>query len=310
MPLFVIFTPLLCGCGRDSTPPRAAGPLKIVATTGMIADAVRQIGGAFVEVDCLMGPGIDPHRFSPSAGDLHRLGRAQMIFYNGLHLEGKMTDILEEGSRNRRVKAIAVTSRLDPMKDLRSTEGADGTHDPHVWFNVRLWMKCVEVVCEELVAADPAHATDFQANATKYLAELAKLDEEVKAKANTLPAKKRVLVTSHDAFGYFGAEYGFEVHGLQGVSTAAETTTKDVQDLAKLLGERRIPAVFGETSVPPKGLQAVLDSVREKYNLEVKLIGGDHSLYSDALGVTGSPGESYIGMVRHNITVIVDALGK
>jgi manganese/zinc/iron transport system substrate-binding protein len=132
----------------------------------------------------------------------------------------------------------------------------------------------------------------------------------VRAKAESLPRDRRVLVTSHDAFGYFGAAYGFEVHGLQGVSTASETTTKDVQDLAAFLGTRKIPAVFGETSVPPKGLQAVLDAVKGKYGHDVRLIGGDDALYSDALGEPGTPGETYAGMVRHNIDVIVGALGK
>jgi manganese/zinc/iron transport system substrate-binding protein len=171
-------------------------------------------------------------------------------------------------------------------------------------------MRCVEVVRDTLTADDPAHAADYKANADAYLAELAKLDAEVRAKAESLPKERRVLVTSHDAFGYFGAAYGFEVHGLQGVSTASETTTKDVQDLAVFLGTRRIPAVFGETSVPPKGLQAVLDAVKEKYGHEVRLVGGENALYSDALGEPGTPGESYVGMVRHNIDVIVGALGK
>jgi manganese/zinc/iron transport system substrate-binding protein len=220
-----------------------------------------------------------------------------------------MTDVLEQGT-GRRAKAVAVAGRLDPAKDLRHAEGGDAAHDPHVWFDVRLWMRCVEVVRDTLTADDPAHAADYKANADGYLAELAKLDAEVRAKAESLPKERRVLVTSHDAFGYFGAAYGFEVHGLQGVSTASETTTKDVQDLAVFLGTRRIPAVFGETSVPPKGLQAVLDAVKEKYGHEVRLVGGENALYSDALGEPGTPGESYVGMVRHNIDVIVGALGK
>ncbi|MGL6097451.1 MAG: metal ABC transporter solute-binding protein, Zn/Mn family [Fimbriiglobus sp.] len=301
----IAVAPVLAGCGPDGAARTANDPLPVVATTGMIADAVKQVGGPRVSVECLMGPGVDPHRFQPSAGDLGKLGRAKLVFYNGLHLEGKMTDVLE-GASGRHGKAVAVTARLDPAKDLRTADGADGAHDPHVWFDVSLWAKCVAVVRDELAAADPAHAAEYTANGNAYIAELEKLHAEVKAKAEGLPKDRRVLVTSHDAFGYFGAAYGFEVHGLQGVSTAAETTTRDVQQLAELLKSKKVPAVFGETSVPPKGLQAVLDSVGHA----VKLIGGPDALYSDALGEPGTPGETYTGMVRHNVAVIVGALGK
>lgn len=297
---FCLFSLASLGCNSDSDGTK----VRVVATTGMIADAVKRVGGGHVSVECLMGPGIDPHRYTPTPGDLAALSRANVVFFNGLHLEGKMTDVLEHG-RGR--KAIAVAGRLDP-KQLRTGEGADGSHDPHVWFDVKLWMTCVEAVRDGLVETDPAHASDYRANAEAYLKELAALDAEVREKANTIPKDRRVLVTSHDAFGYFAAAYGFEVRGLQGVSTAAETTTKDVAELAQFLGTRKIPAVFGETSVPPKGLQAVLDAVRSKYSFDVKLIGGDDALYSDALGEPGTPGDTYTGMVRHNITVIAKAL--
>jgi manganese/zinc/iron transport system substrate-binding protein len=166
------------------------------------------------------------------------------------------------------------------------------------------------VVRDTLAAEDPAHAADYRANAEAYLTELTALDAEVRAKVGSLPADRRVMVTGHDAFRYFGAAYGLEVHGLQGVSTAAETTTRDVQELAQFLGSRRVPAVFGETSVPPKGLRAVLDAVREGYGFEVRLVGGDDALYSDALGEPGTPAGTYVGMVRHNVGVIVSALGR
>lgn len=288
------------GAGGDSG-------LPVVTTTGLIADAVKRVGGPHVRVEALMGPGVDPHRYTPSAGDIGRMGRAKVVFYNGLHLEGKMTDALEHG-RNRVAKAV--TAKLDPAKDLRAADGGDAAHDPHVWFDVRLWSKCVEVVRDALAEQDPAHAADYQANAAAYLTELAGLDAEVRGKIGALPADRRVMVTGHDAFRYFGAAYGLEVHGLQGVSTAAETTTRDVQELATFLGEKKVPAVFGETSVPPKGLQAVLNAVREKYGFEVRLVGGDDALYSDALGEPGTPAETYVGMVRHNVGVIVGALSK
>jgi manganese/zinc/iron transport system substrate-binding protein len=218
-----------------------------------------------------------------------------------------MTDVLGGGSGGR-IRAKAVTARLDPAADLRTADGFDGSHDPHVWFDVRLWMKCVEQVRDEFAATDPAHADAYRANADRYLKDLAALDAEVREKANRLPKDRRILVTAHDAFGYFGRAYGFEVHGLQGVSTAAETGTKDVKNLAAFLGSRKIPAVFGETSVPSAGLKAVLDAVRADHKHDVRLVG--EALYSDALGEPGTSGETYAGMVRHNIDTIVGELSR
>lgn len=292
------------GCaGPQPIKPIGDGPVQVVATTSMIADAVKRIGGSHVDVVALMGPGIDPHTYLPTPGDAEALASAHVIFFNGLHLEGKMTQLLEENRGGTR--AVAVTSRLDAATQLRTVDTADGVHDPHVWFDVALWMKCVEVVRDELAVADPPRAADYQSNAADYLAELAQLDAEVRAKAATLTPSRRVLVTSHDAFGYFGAAYGFEVRGLQGVSTAASTSTKDVDELATFLGERGVPAVFCETSVLPKGLEKVLDTVRLKYGRSVRLVGEGDALYSDALGEPGTPGATYPGMVRHNIDVIV-----
>jgi len=279
-----------------------------VATTGMIADAVQQITRGKVQVACLMGPGVDPHKFLPSAGDLESLSSAKLILYNGLHLEGKMVDVLEKPRKGR--KAVAVTARLDEQKDLRKAEVDGGAHDPHVWFDVKLWSKCVETIRDELCEAFPQHAEEFRANAKEYLAELAALDAEVKKKAASLPKERRVLVTSHDAFGYFGAAYGFEVHGLQGVSTAASSATNDVEELSQMIRTKKVPAIFTETSVPTQGLKQVLDTVQSQDNRKVRLIGGDDALYSDALGDAGSTGASYIGMVRHNIDVIVKALAE
>ncbi len=293
----------LVGCGKPSAP-----PAEVVATTGMIADAVQQITRGKVRVACLMGPGVDPHKFLPSAGDLESLSSAKLILYNGLHLEGKMVDVLEKPRKGR--KAVAVTARLDEQKDLRKAEVDGGAHDPHVWFDVKLWIKCVETIRDELCEAFPQHADEFRTNANQYLAELNALDAEVKTKAASLPQERRVLVTSHDAFGYFGAAYGFEVHGLQGVSTAASSATNDVEELSQLIRTKKVPAIFTETSVPTQGLKQVLDSVQAQEKRQVRLIGGDDALYSDALGDAGSSGASYIGMVRHNINVIVKALAE
>ncbi|MCZ2341372.1 MAG: zinc ABC transporter substrate-binding protein [Bacteroidales bacterium] len=296
---------ILLGCSHSDSD-SDSGPIPVVATTGMIADAVRNIGGDYVQVETLMGPGVDPHRYTPTPGDLSRLATARLVVYNGLHLEGKMADVLAHGS----TRTLAITSQLQPTTDLRSAEADGLTHDPHVWFDVALWSRCVETIRDTLATLDPAHAEDYRTNCARYQRQLAELDAEVRQKVDSIPKPRRILVTSHDAFGYFGRAYGLEVHGLQGVSTAAETPLSEVQELARFLGTRQIPAVFGETSVPPKGLQKVLDTVKAEYNREVQLIGGDQALYSDALGPAGSAGGTYIGMVRHNITIIADALNR
>jgi manganese/zinc/iron transport system substrate-binding protein len=171
-------------------------------------------------------------------------------------------------------------------------------------------MKCVEAVRDELAAADPSHAADYRANAARYLRTLAELDAEVRTKANALPPARRVLVTSHDAFGYFGRAYGFEVKGLQGVSTAAGVSTRDVDGLAAFLADRGVPAVFAESSVPDKGLKKVLDAARERSGKPVNLVGGDGALFSDSLGPVGTSAGTYVGMVRHNIDTICRALGQ
>jgi manganese/zinc/iron transport system substrate-binding protein len=301
-------TAVLVGCTGGGSGTIGDGPVRVVTTTGIIADTVRQVGGPHVQVTALMGPGTDPHTYLPSPSDASALASAHVVFFNGLHREGKMTQLLEENQAGA-ARAVAVSRAIEPAR-LRHADGGDGAHDPHVWFDVRLWMTCVEVVRDELAALDPARAADYHANADRYLKELDALDNEVRRKAATLPPTRRVLVTSHDAFGYFAGAYGFEVRGLQGVSTAAATSTRDVEELANFLGQRQIPAVFCETSVRPKGLEKVLDTVREKYQREVRLIGGDDALYSDALGEPGTPGETYVGMVRHNIDVIVRALSQ
>jgi manganese/zinc/iron transport system substrate-binding protein len=279
-------------------------PVRVLATTGMIADATQVVGGDRVQVDCLMGPGIDPHLFVPRPDHLTRIQQAHLVLYNGLHLEGKMTDIFADRGRTDWTVAVA-----EGLPDLRQAEvGFEGTYDPHVWFDVRLWMKCVEKIRDTLVEIDPLHADIYRTNATQYLSQLAALDSEVREKIARLPTERRVLVTAHDAFGYFGRAYSFEVRGLQGVSTAGDTSGRDVQELADLIGTRKIKAVFTETSVPDKGMKAVMEAVRSKYKgFEVRL--AEDKLYSDALGAPGSGGETYVGMVRHNVDAIVRALG-
>ncbi|HJZ60029.1 MAG TPA: zinc ABC transporter substrate-binding protein [Gemmataceae bacterium] len=280
--------------------------MRVVCTTTIVADVVQRVGGDRVSVEVLMGPGVDPHKYLPSAGDRAKLEKAHLVFFSGLHLEGKMVDTFEKGKDHYR--AFPITRDIDRSL-LRPAEiEGGGEFDPHVWFDVSLWMKTVGCVRDELSALDPGGAESYRRNADAYLKELDALDKEVRAKIDRVPKEKRVLVTSHDAFGYFGRAYGFEVRGLQGVSTASELGTPDLQRLAEFLGKNQIPAVFTETSVPPAGLQAVLETCRQDWKHEVKLIGGADALYSDALGEPGSPGANYPGMIRHNVDTIVKAL--
>lgn len=282
--------------------PISERPIRVVATTGMVADIVRNVGGERVQVEGLMGPGVDPHLYKASAGDVNRLQAADAIFYNGLHLEAQMGKVFERMAGADLV-AVPVAEGIEPAGLLSPPEFA-GNYDPHVWFNVRYWQTAVREVEAALKTLDPTHAVVYEANAAAYLAELEELDAYVRAQAARVPADQRVLITAHDAFNYFGNEYGFEVRGLQGISTAAEASTADVQSLARFIAERRIPAIFVESSVPPRTVEAVQAAVRDQ-GWDVQ-IGGE--LFSDAMGTTGTPEGSYTGMVRHNIDTIVGAL--
>ncbi len=236
--------------------------INIVATTGMIADMVSVIGGGNVSVKGLMGPGVDPHLYKASAGDVALLSKADVIFYNGLHLEGKMAEIFEQMNK-RGISTVAVTDGVD-RGDLLSPPEFKGNHDPHIWFDVGLWSDTVGIVKGKLIEMDPQNTEDYNKNAEAYLEELTQLNEYVLQRANSLPKDKRVLITAHDAFNYFGRGYGFEVKGLQGISTESEAGTADVQGLAAMIVERRIPAIFVESSVPPRYIEAVQAAVKSK----------------------------------------------
>ncbi len=294
-----------CSSGNDkSANDSSSGKLNIVATTGMIADMVSVVGGDNVTVRGLMGPGVDPHLYKASAGDVALLSKADVIFYNGLHLEGKMAEIFEQMNK-RGIDTVAVAEVVDKNKLLTPPE-YEGNYDPHIWFNVELWMNTVGVVKETLIEMDPENSEKYTLNANAYLEELSSLNEYVKQRADSLPEDKRVLITAHDAFNYFGKGYGFEVKGLQGISTESEAGTSDVQELAIFIFERRIPAIFVESSVPPRYIEAVQAAVKSK-GFDV-VVGGE--LFSDAMGNPGTPEGNYLGMVRHNINTIVDALGQ
>ncbi|QXD14446.1 zinc ABC transporter substrate-binding protein [Rhodocaloribacter litoris] len=294
------------GCGRQAARTDAADlsgrPIRVVATTSLVADLVRHIGGERVDVTGLMGPGVDPHLYKASEGDVTRMASADVIFYNGLHLEGKMTEVFEQ-MKQRGIPTYAVTDGIDTTR-YRSSAYFTGNYDPHIWFDVSLWMEAARYVAKVLATLDPAHAATYEANARRYVAELETLEAYVRARVAEIPAAQRVLITSHDAFGYFGRAYGFEVRGLQGISTATEAGAADVQALADFVATRRIPAMFVESSVSPRGIEAVRAAVRAR-GFDVR-IGG--TLYGDALGAPDTPAGTYTGMVRHNVDTIVDAL--
>lgn len=289
---------------RATSPEELAGRrIRVVATTGMIADIVREVGGDRLSVAGLMGPGVDPHLYKASEGNVILMAGADIVFYNGLHLEGKMAEVFEK--MGGRVRSVAVTDGIDRALLLRPPE-FEGAYDPHVWFDVALWETAVERVAASLEGIDPVHAEGYRARASSYLAKLEDLHAYVKKRAAEVPSGSRVLITAHDAFNYFGRAYGFEVRGLQGVSTVTEAGTGDIRTLALLIVERRIPAVFVETSISPRTVEALREAAAARgYTVE---IGG--GLFSDALGDPGTPEGTYIGMVRHNIDTIVDALKR
>lgn len=277
------------------------GKLKVTTTIGMIADVVNNIGGEHVEAIGLMGPGVDPHLYKASQGDIRKLDEADVIFYNGLHLEGKMAEMLEKVGKSK--TTVAVSSQLGET-ELRSDPSGAGVHDPHIWFNVRNWISAAEVIRDTLVEKDPANAENYKKNAADYLAKLEELDRYAKEKIASIPEASRVLVTAHDAFGYFGDAYGIKVMGLQGMSTASEYGTKDVSNLRNYLVDNKIKAVFVESSVPKKSIEAVIEGAKQMGH-DVA-IGGE--LFSDAMGKKGTVEGTYIGMVRHNVDTIVHAL--
>lgn len=300
--LILLTLSLLISACTAETQDNADGKLNIVATTGMIADITKNIGGDHVEVTALMGPGVDPHLYKASEGDVIALQGADIIFYNGLHLEAQMGDVLERMNEFG-VKTVAVTDTIDRTL-LDAPAAFAGNYDPHVWFDVSLWMKAVEQVQQTLIEVDSAHSAEYESKAQAYLAELQELHQYVLDRAATLPAEQRILITAHDAFNYFGRAYGFEVRGLQGISTEAQAGTADVKALADFIVENQIPAIFVESSVPQRNVEAVQAAVQAQgFNV---VIGGQ--LFSDAMGSEGTPEGTYVGMVKHNIDTIVNAL--
>lgn len=290
-----------CVPSSPSPRPTDGNRLQVVATTGIVADVVGRIGGEHIDVKALMGPGVDPHLYKPTEGDVRLLGNADLIVYNGLHLEGKMTDVLVRLARSRPVVAVA---EAVPEDALREPPEFDGLYDPHVWFDVSLWAMTPSVIARELAALDPAHEAEYQANAERVRDELLALDAWVTARISEIPAPARVLVTAHDAFGYFGRRYGMDVIAIQGLSTVSEAGLGDVSRVVDVVIDRGVKAIFVESSVPRRSIQAVVAAVGAKGGTVT--IGGE--LHSDALGAAGGPASTYEGMVRANVDAIVEAL--
>lgn len=294
----------LTGCGGEagsSGASRREGPLRIVSTTSIIADTARRIAGEHAQIEALMGPGVDPHLYKASESDVRRLSEADLILYNGLHLEGKMSDILTKMARSRPVVAV---SEDIPQDQLREPPEFAGQYDPHIWFDVSLWASTLQPIVRELSALDPENAGAYETNAAAFAKELTELDAWAKQRIETISPAQRVLVTAHDAFGYFGRRYGMDVMGLQGISTLSEAGLKDVERVVETVVDREIKAIFVESSVPRRSIEAVQAAVRSQ-GREVA-IGGQ--LYSDALGAADSPAGTYTGMVRANVDTIVNAL--
>jgi manganese/zinc/iron transport system substrate-binding protein len=268
----------------------------------MLRDLVTVLGGEHVDVIGLIGPGIDPHLYQASAGDVNTMMSADVVVYNGLHLEGRMGDVLASLKQQGR-QTISVEEGLDE-KFLLADEENPKMHDPHIWFDVSIWKEVAKYVAERLGEVDEARANIYAENLQKYLGELDELDSYIKSRVAELPESQRVLITAHDAFGYFGYAYQFKVMGLQGISTDAEAGTADVSKLADYIAENKIRAIFVESSVPVKSIEALQAAVKAR-GFEVD-IGGE--LYSDALGDEASGHDTYILTLKANIDTIVNAL--
>jgi manganese/zinc/iron transport system substrate-binding protein len=281
---------------------QAQAKLQVATTIGMVADLVRQVGGERVEVEQLMGPGVDPHLYKPTSTDASRLSNADVIFYSGLMLEGRMADLFARLARSG--KKVYPTTESVPEDLLLEPKEFEGHYDPHIWFDVSMWAQTVPTIVKGLSEVDPDGRTIYENNGASLVERLGKLHQWCKDTSAELPESKRIVVTSHDAYNYFGRAYGFKVIGLQGVSTVSEAALADMASLVDFIKNQNVKAIFVETSVNPAAIKRVAEDAGVK-------IGGE--LYSDAMG---NPGEirrgfdtgTYEGMVRYNITTIVEAL--
>ncbi|NQY06057.1 MAG: zinc ABC transporter substrate-binding protein [Flavobacteriaceae bacterium] len=298
--ILLLISLVFVGCKKQEK--KESDQLNIVTTTTMITDLLKEIGGDKISLQGLMGTGVDPHLYKAIEGDVTKLFEADIVFYNGLHLESKLEEVFENMRRQNK-KTIAVSSVLD-KNILIGSEYFASNYDPHVWFDVYNWELITNYVTQQLIDNDPKNKLYYEANKKDYLIQLKLLRSKLIAQINQLPKEKRILVTAHDAFNYFGKALDFQVVGLQGLSTATEAGVQDVQKLASFIIENKIKAIFVESSVPKKTIEALQESVKAQGH-EVS-IGG--TLYSDALGNPNTVEGTYIGMYEHNVNTIVNAL--
>ncbi len=291
------------GGGKSGTGTRSeVGRIRIVCTVGMVTDMVRQIAGDRAEVSGIIGTGVDPHLYQPTRDDVARLEGADMVFYSGLLLEGRMTDVLEKIGKRKPV--VAVTERLDESY-LLQPPGFGGHHDPHVWMDVSAWAQGAEVIAKALQKQIPDGAAEIEERGKQFAAECMKLHEYGKTVIGSIPEARRVLITSHDAFNYFGRAYGLEVRGVQGISTESEAGLADINALVRFIVEREVQAVFVESSVPKKNIEALIEGAKARGH--TVSVGGE--LFSDAMGAEGTYEGTYLGMLDHNLTLVARALG-
>jgi manganese/zinc/iron transport system substrate-binding protein len=295
--LILMITLVFFSCKNEK---QSNGKLNVVTTTSMITDLVKNIGGNHINLLGLMGSGVDPHLYKASEGDVSKLSNADIIFYNGLHLEGKLVEVFE---KMKTIKTIAISDAID-KNTLIGSEYFASNYDPHIWFNIDYWIQATEFVVNKLSIIIPAQKTYFETNGKNYIQQLEALKLEIETTIKTLPKEKRILVTAHDAFNYFGKAFDFEVVGLQGLSTATEAGVQDVQKLSNFIIEKNVNAIFIESSVPKRTIEALQAAVNSKGH-DIK-IGG--SLFSDALGNTDAAEGTYIGMFKYNVNTIINAL--
>lgn len=311
LPLVILLA--FAGCtGSDNDPGQQSDSqngdkLQVVATTGQVGDLVRRLGGEHLEISVMMGPGIDPHLYEPFPSDMIKLDEADLIVYSGLHLEGKLTDVLEGLVQKRNGKrVIALTQGLLDSNDERliHPEEFNDLHDPHVWHDVAIWSDCAEYLANQLIEFDPGHTEHYQSNLTKVQKDFQELDTWCKGELASVPEDLRMMVTAHDAFAYFSKAYGLESVGLKGISTEDEVDLGQMQKVANMLVERKVPCVFIESAVPRRIVEALVEECQSQGH-SVR-IGGE--LYADAMGPVGSGADDYLGMMRSNVETIVSGL--
>ena len=297
--IILLLLTLIIGCTTKSE--QSNDLPYVVATTGMLYDAVVNIAGGKVTAEAIMGPGVDPHLYKATQGDLAKFNKADLIIYNGILLEGKMSEILKKLGRQ---KPTIPAAESIPNEMLISAIGYEDAYDPHVWFDIRRWKYAVKSISHALIQLDSANQGFYEANTDKYISKLDSLDAYIKDRISEIPDNQRILITAHDAFTYFGDAYGLRVEGLQGISTVADFGLKDIADLIDLIIDNNIKAIFIETSVSEKSINAVVAGCKEKGH-DVR-IGG--YLYSDAMGEPGTSEGTYTGMFKKNVETIVNAL--